>query len=280
VSHLDILLHLETYPEPTPDTAVDRAVLFTSALGGQLAAIAVETDFRVPHNILSDYLLGLRDIEKTEEGKSSAAAGGLLNHTKVRCAEADVRLEILRERAEPPYVGDVVARYARTRDLCLVPIVEGGQRSVAERVIFDSGRPALVFRPGVADLPAGVAKTIVLAWDGSPNAARAMADAMPVLAQANKVTVFTALKEKPSAVAGVGVDAVRHLQARGVAATLEERHAEGQSIGRLLDDITLEMQADLLVMGAYGRSRLREIILGGATEHILAGARVPVMLSH
>lgn len=278
----DILLHLDSYPEETSTAAIDQAVAFGASLNGLVTALAVHIDIRVPRNKVADYLVGLSRLEAEEEGKSLQACKRVLAHFSARAKEFSMPGDTLLERANLYLVGEHVAQRARTRDLCMVPVAGrlDGQRSVAEAVIFDSGRPTVVFWPGVANLPQAGLNTVVLAWDGSRCAARAMADAMPVLLKAKKVLVFTALREKPEAVAGLGADAVRHLQAHGVAAVAEQKDADRQPIGRVLDDYVRDVDADMLVMGAYGRSRMREFILGGATEHVLNDPKVPLFLSH
>lgn len=278
----DILLHLDSYPEPTSIEAIDQAIAFGASLNGVVTALAVHIDIRVPRNKVAEYLVGLSRMADEEEGKSLNACRRLLAHFAERAKEAGMPGDTLLDRANLYLVGEHVAQRARTRDLCLVPVIDrlDGQRSVAEAVIFDSGRPTVVFSPGVADLPKSGLNTVVLAWDGSRCAARAMADAMPVLLNARKVVVFTAVKEKPSAVSGLGEDAVRYLKAHGVAAVAEQRDAERQSIGDVLDRFVVDVGAGMLVMGAYGRSKLREFILGGATEHVLNSPKVPLLLSH
>lgn len=132
----------------------------------------------------------------------------------------------------------------------------------------------------MADLPRDSLGLVVLAWDNSRSAARALADALPLLVKAREVRVFTVVNDKPLACAGAGRDAVRHLLAHGVKAVVDEVDGQGRPIGQVLDAYVGEHHADLLVMGGYGRSRVREFILGGATEHMLSGSRAPLFLSH
>ena len=190
--------------------------------------------------------------------------------------------DALHGKADLYSIGDYVAERARTRDLCIVPVTDplDGQRSIAEAVVFGSGRPVLLFRPGVADLLSGGLSAVVLAWDGSRSAARAMADALPIMAKAREVRVLTVVNEKPDAREGVGVEAARHLGRQGIKAVVEEVDAAGRRIGEVFDAYAAECRSDLLVMGAYGRSRVREFILGGATEHMLREPKVPLLLSH
>jgi nucleotide-binding universal stress UspA family protein len=138
----------------------------------------------------------------------------------------------------------------------------------------------VIFRPGAADLPAKTVGKIVLAWDGSRQAARAMADALPIMKLAREVRVLTVVKEKPEATAGLGNDVVRHLGLHGIRAAADEVDIGTRKIGPAISDFVKAHGADLLVMGGYGRSKLREFILGGATQHLLQEPNVAIMLSH
>jgi nucleotide-binding universal stress UspA family protein len=160
-----------------------------------------------------------------------------------------------------------------------MPLTTGADMpaSVAQTVIFESGRPAIILQSGTAKAKLD---TIVVAWDGSRPAARAVADAMPVLSLANTVQILTVVNEKESAVSGSGVDLTRHLKVHGIEARMEEVDAGGAAIGAVLEQCVRRLSADLLVMGAYGHSRVREFLLGGATQSVLRAPPVPVFLSH
>lgn len=278
----DVLLQIDTYPDLTPAPAIRQVARFTASVGGVLSALAVEVDIRAPRNRLADYLIGLSRLAEEEELKSRLSCISALETFSTVAAEAGVLGDAIHGRAGLHGIGEYVAERARTRDLCVVPIADrlDGQRAVAEAVVFGSGRPVLIFRPGVVDLPDDGADSIVLAWDGTRTAARAMADALPLLQKAREVRVFTVTNEKPSAGPGEGKDAVRHLAAHGVNAVADEVDADGRRAGSVLEDYAVQQGADLLVMGAYGRSRAREFILGGATEHMLRDPKTPLLLSH
>lgn len=282
MSMRDVLLQIDSYPEATPPEAIEQAVRLTAAIGGVLSALAVEVDIRAPSNRLADYLIGLSSLAAEEEQKSRSACQAALEVFSAKAKAAGVLGEALHGRSDLYCIGDYVAKRARTRDLCIVPVSDSldGQRSIAEAVVFDSGRPVLLFRPGRADLLSGGLSTVVVAWDGSRSAARAMADAIPVMLKARQVYVLTVVNEKPDARSGLGDDAVRHLKAHGVDAVADEVDASGRRIGKVLDDYVAERRSDLLVMGAYGRSRVREFILGGATEYMLHDPKVPLFLAH
>lgn len=278
----DVLLQIDSYPAATSAEAIEQAVGFTAAIGGVLSALAVEVDIRAPSNPLADYLIGLSDLAADEEQRSRSACQAALEVFSAKAKAAGVLGEALHSRSDLYCIGDHVAERARTRDLCIVPVTDSldGQRSLAEAVVFQSGRPVVLFRPGQANLLSGGLSTIVLAWDGSRSAARAMSDAIPVMLKARQVRVLTVVNEKPGARSGLGDEAVRHLKAHGVAAVADEVDASGRRIGKVLDDYVAECGSDLLVMGAYGRSRVREFILGGATDHMLHDPKVPLFLVH
>ena len=278
----DILLQIDTYPEATPAEAIDQAVRFTAAVGGVLSALAVEVDIQNPRNRLADYLIGLSQLAEEEERKSRRFCTAALEDFASKAGEAGVLGEAIHGRADLYGVGAYVAERSRTRDLCIVPVADqlDGQRSILEAVVFGSGRPVLTFHPGVADLPVGGLRSIALAWDGTRTAARALADALPIMRTTGEVRVVTVTNEKPSVRPGLGKDTVRHLVAHGVNAVVDEVDAGGRRIGLVLEDYLAEHRPDLFVMGAYGRSRAREFILGGATEHMLHDPKVPLLLSH
>jgi nucleotide-binding universal stress UspA family protein len=278
----DILLQLDGYPEPTPASAIEQAVQFSKLLGGRLSALAVQIDIRVPQNWLAERLIGISDLAEAEESKSLTLCRTTLQSFKNSAGSAGVLGEALIKRANISGVGDCVARHARTRDLCIVPIADrlDGQRTVAEDVIFGSARPTLVFNAQSAGLPRGQIGEVAIAWDGSRCAARAVADSLPLLARAQAVRVLTIINEKPAAISGLGEDVARHLRLHGIQAEIDEFEARGQGIGKAFDAYIERRKPDLLVMGAYGVSRIKEFVLGGATEYVLNNLCVPVVLSH
>lgn len=278
----DILFHFDSYPEPTPVAAIDQAVRFAAMFGAEITGLAVQVDFNAPGNWLAERLVNLSGLCAQEEQKSLANCKAAFAAFSEKAAAANVKGSTLLAKSEQALLGDEVSVHARTRDLCLVPVVDSfdGQRSVVEAVLFQSGRPVVIFRPGVADLPASKPETVVLAWDGSRQAARAMSDALPILKVTRQVRVLTVIREKPEATAGLGVDVVRHLSLHGVNAVADEVDIGQRKVGPAISEHAKAHGADLLVMGGYGRSKLREFILGGATQHLLHEPCVPIMLSH
>lgn len=278
----DMLLQIDTYAEPTPQTVIDQAVAFAKLLSGRLSALATHIDIRVPQNWLAEQLLSISRLAEIEENKSLQAARASLKHFESAARASGVFGEAIIARANIHAIGDCIARNARTRDLCIAAIAArvDSQRTVAEDVIFGAGRPILVFNPERAPLPASALGRVAVLWDGGRCAARAASDALPLLTKAQEVRVVTVVGEKSSAVSGLSADLVRHLKAYGVAAQVDEVEGAHRSIGQSIDAYIAEKAPQLLVMGAYGTSRMKEFILGGATEHVLNDLRIPALLSH
>jgi nucleotide-binding universal stress UspA family protein len=148
--------------------------------------------------------------------------------------------------------------------------------STVEAALFDSGRPVLIVPPSAARATLGDA--IVISWNGSAETARAVSFAMPFLIKARRVVVLTV---KGSTVEGpIGEQIAATLRLHGVAATALTHEDERRSPGAAILAQARELGADLLVKGAYTQSRIRELIFGGATRHILEHAGLPVLMAH
>lgn len=282
MAYRDLLLHIDSYPKPTPDSAIDDAIAIALRLGGKLTGLAVEMIIPVRSNRLADYLIGLSAIADGEEKISRTACQEGLKHFTDKANAANAFEAAITARVNHFDVSDYVAKVARTYDLCILPLLGGfdGQLAVAQSVVFSSGRPVLIFRSGEAGgLVAGV-NQVVVAWDGSRAAARALADALPILGRARQVCILSVLNDKPDVSTHQGADAQRHLRTHGITSTLEEIGAEGRPIGVVLDNYIKQHRPDLLIMGAYGHSRAREFLLGGATQYTLSDPACPVLLSH
>jgi nucleotide-binding universal stress UspA family protein len=211
---------------------------------------------------------------------------------EVRAAEADARRffdtlassrPITSEwRLSADEAGESLMLHARHASLAIVgPPRRSSQAvttlSLSESVVFASGRPSLLLP---FDWPFDrIGRRIVVGWNGSREAARAVADAMPFLADADSVHLVVVSETKTRLLLGAdpGADVSRHLARHGVPVVLEQRD-EGEA-GEVLLERARDVDADMIVMGAYGRSKISEFIFGGATRTILESAEVPVLLS-
>ena len=282
MSFRDLLLTALTYPDATPDRAIRSGAALARRLGGRLTMLSVRVDLPQLHNPLANALLDLDRLSALEEARSLAAARTAETFARIAADEFGIAAETETACARLYEEAETIARAARTRDLTLISIGPAvlADRALAETTLFGSGRPIVVYPEAVEVEPGDRFGRVAIAWDGSRAAARAVADSLPVLRTAREVRIFTALGDKPEAVKDAAAPLVRHLRDHDIAAKIDERVDHDRSIGGRLAEYVGEVQPDLLVMGGYGHARLREFILGGATQSVLETPPCPVLLSH
>lgn len=201
-----------------------------------------------------------------------------------------IRLRSSAVRGEWKMAGDNVSetlvRQARHADLTIFGQVDPNHpppprgRQLLEDVLMTSGRPVLVV-PYIGRYETAGTKVLV-GWNNSREAARAMSDAMPMLAKAESVMVLEATPavRKATTDHDAGADVVRHLARHGINARSSRTVIVDISAADALLSHAADMSADLLVVGGYGHSRLRELILGGVTHGLLQHMTLPVLMSH
>jgi nucleotide-binding universal stress UspA family protein len=282
MSFKDVLLALTTYPQPTPVSALDDAIDVAVALGAKISAIACEVKINVPGTLLGRRFLNVPSMIATEAKKSAANAQQLLAAFQVAAEKSGVFQERISEHCLTSEVPQVLIEYSRLRDLTILPMPERDylDQWYAESVIFGSGRPSVILPHERKRSGSFALDTVIVAWDFSRAATRAMADAMPILEKAKRVCVLTVTKEKAIDTRQSGAELAKHLARHGAEVVLDEVDAKGRGIGDVLEAHVTYRNADLLVMGAYGHSRLREFVLGGATKSMLTRPPSPIFLSH
>jgi nucleotide-binding universal stress UspA family protein len=178
-------------------------------------------------------------------------------------------------------IADLAARQARTADtfVALRPNGSMDPERLVEGVLFGSGRHLYLFPE--TERPKITFDRVVVAWNGSRESARAMAEAMPFLQKAKAVTIAVITdKDVAEQDALVGSDAVSHLKHHGVDAVLHRIKGRNSDIGAVLMAEAERKRADLVVMGGYGHPRLREWLLGGVTYTLLHQSPTPLLIAH
>jgi nucleotide-binding universal stress UspA family protein len=278
----DILLALTTYPEATPVTAVDEAVAFAAAVGARISAIACEVKIQAPGNVLAGALLDVAALVAAEAKKSATNAKTLLTAFQDAAEKRGVFQDRILEHCLTSEAPGVLVEYARLRDLTIVPVPVGDyfDQWYAEAIIFGSGHPTLILPHTRKRAGAFALDVVAVAWDFSRPAARAVADALPLLEKAKKVHVLTVANEKVIESRRPTTEFAKYLERHGVDVVLDTVDAADRRIGDILESYVTSCNADMLVMGAYGHSRIREFILGGATKSMLSRPPLPILLSH
>lgn len=173
----------------------------------------------------------------------------------------------------------IVGDYGRLFDLIVIgrALDQGtaGWLATCEAALFESGRAVLITSERA---PESLGERIVIAWNCSTETARAVALAKPFLKQAKAVTVLTV--EGGSVPGPSGQQMANHLIRNGIDAQAVTAQTRGRSVGEAILDEAASRGADLVIKGAYTQNRLRQMIFGGATRHILAAAEVPVLFAH
>jgi len=232
----------------------------------------------------------------TVEPVSSLAISGAFDEDTAREAQA-VFEKFMQDKGVPRATGDgpatvgwawprteaiddaALGSYGRVFDLIVLGRpgrdVENPRMAPLEAALFESGKPALIV-PKTA--PAVMGRNILVAWNGSTEQAHTNTCAMPLLKRAEKVTVLASeghIGDGPGA-----EQAAMHLRRNGVNATALTVKTGDRTTGEVILDHAASLGCDLLVKSAYTQSRLRQMIFGGATRHILAHASIPVLMAH
>ena len=274
---LRVLFPVMTYPDATPLVALPRAVDLAATLGAQITAIVEEVVIPPIKNPVADFLLGLERQANAAEQLSRQTGEQIAEELNMLCHHSSVHLTIEKLRAERPS-GELLAARARVHDLTMLACQpESPDHALLEQdVLFGSGGPVVIF-PAI-DTPAHVSK-VAIAWDGSRAAARTVRDALPLLGTAGSISLLTCTQDK--AISSTSIDGVLALlQAHGISAEHVPVSLGNQEVGEALQGAALSVDAGLMVMGAYGHSRVREFILGGATTSALTAPKLPLFMSH
>jgi nucleotide-binding universal stress UspA family protein len=275
----DILLPLVGEPSAAAIAAIDKCMAMAGDIGAQVTAMAVEEDILVrPKVMVSD---DLDNAVVAEAVRSVSDAQGLLKAFDAAARRYGVRSERRLGRLAAADIPAHFARDARLKDLSMVPVKphDGQSEKIVERLIFESGRPVLICPEEFAGELEAAFDDVVIAWDHTAPAARAVADAMPMLQAAANVRIVTATDDRTTAELESGAALVRHLVTHGIRASFETVRIDGSSVGKVFEAYVRSNAIDLLVMGAYRHSRLTELVWGGATKTVIGRPPCWVMMS-
>jgi len=273
----DILVHVDD--GKSCPARLELAVGLAAAHGAHLTGLHVRRPSQLPDFIMAEYGGEIATLQAKYIAEAAATAKSLFDQA-VKGVEANVEW-----RDVTGELLDLVPLHARYADLAIIGQADlNGDdvpaRRLVDHLVLDAGRPVLVV-PCVGRYPT-LGQKVLVAWNAGREATRAIGDAMPILETAARVSV---LAINPLGGLGghgelPGADIALHLARHGVKAVCQAVRADDLEVGALLLSRAADEDADLLVMGAYGRSRLRELVLGGATRHVLDHMTVPVLLSH
>jgi nucleotide-binding universal stress UspA family protein len=187
-------------------------------------------------------------------------------------------------RSSDEWPAEAMALHARYADLLILGQSNPEDESLVDagfpgQIVLSSGRPVLLL-PSAGNFPS-IGKRVLVAWDAGREAARAVTDALPFLQRAAKVSVLAVNPDRNGGHGEQpGADIALFLARHGVRVEATESHSGTVDIGAWLLSRAFDLEADLIVMGAYGHSRIRELAFGGVTRTLLGEMTVPVLMSH
>ena len=273
----DIVVNLSVAKDAGP--AGDFAISIAALLNAHLTGVAFVYDPIVP---ISGTGYIPAEVIETQQAENEAAAKAALDRFVEASRRAGLSMEQLTLSASLAGAGDQFGRIARRFDLAVVGQAEPETSTVddiiAEATLFESGRPMIVV-PYIQKDPIKL-DNVMVCWDGSRQAARAIADAMPLLKKARRVEVVIIANERGKQDVIEGADMGAHLARHGLNVEVH-RIAGGEiDVGDALLSHAADGGVDFMVMGGYGHSRLREFVLGGVTRSILQSMTVAALMSH
>jgi nucleotide-binding universal stress UspA family protein len=265
----------------TPDRRVSSALSYGLSLA-QVSEAHVAVEILAPKIVLGHMHLGATaaDLIAAENQRTQSLA-----ETMAESARHDAQMHGVPCRVDAlqkghAVVADWIAARARVHDIAVLdaePDALAVGRALLEGVLFHSGRPVIVVPPNV---DRARSERIVIAWDGSDRAARAVGDAMPFLHAAKEVEIVSISGEKALSTEAAATELAPLLARHAVNATVKDLRADhGDVAGKLREQASL-YRADMIVMGAFARSWLRQMALGGVTQGLLKECAVPLLLAH
>ena len=261
------------------DPACEYAVSMGEAFEAHVLGIAVSYEPVIPGTVMG----GIPpEIIESQRAESSTKARTAITRFEQAAKRAGISAESRTIDASISGAADQIGRIGRRFDLIVVGQPDR-QKSlpdevVGEGVLFESGRP-VIFVPFIQKGGMKLDRAMIC-WDGSRAAARAVADSMPLLKKAKQVEIVV-ISDKPARQDEVpGADLGQHLARHGLKVAVKRITSPDIDVPSTILSYAADSSADMIVMGGYGHSRLREFVLGGATRGLLESMTVPVLMSH
>ncbi|WP_161958650.1 universal stress protein [Ferruginivarius sediminum] len=283
MAYKNLLLHIDNTKACAK--RIEAALALATRCGAHLSALYCMGEFQLPgwadmpQHLTREYLS--REEERARE---------VVEDFEEKAKRAGVSYETRTARVPVNAIADEVGMHARYADLAILGQVDPddtpeGTRDLVEDVTLGCGRPVLVVPYiGAAKENGNVVlgRKVMVAWDAGREATRAVNDALPMLQKAEKVDLLAVNPVKSQRRHGEnpGADIALHLARHGVKVEVQHLEVHDIEAGDTILSRLADEGSDLLVMGAYGHSRLRELVLGGATRSVLEHMTVPVIMSH
>ena len=261
------------------DPASEVAVSVAETFDAHVLGLAFAYDPIIPGTVMGGIPAEFIETQRTE-ASARAAAGVARFEDMARRAGVSYEHRIL--NASLSGASDQLGRLARRFDLVVAGQPERDQSLpediIDEGALFESGRPVIVV-PFIHKGPLALERVMVC-WDGSRAAARAIADSLPLMKKAKTVEIVIVTNGRHKGDELPGVDLGQHLARHSLKVDVKRIASPDIDVASTLLSYAADSSTDLIVMGGYGHSRLREFVLGGVTRGILRSMTVPILMSH
>ena len=262
------------------DPAGEFAVSVANLFGAHVMGIAFAYDPVIPGSVMGGIPPEFIEAQRSESEKTARAA---TTRFEAAAKRAGVSFESRMVNSSVAGAADVLGRLGRRFDMTVVGQPRSDNSGTAaevidEGVLFESGRP-VIFVPFIQKSGLKL-DHVTVCWDGSRAATRAMADAMPFLEKAKKVEVVIVGSKAPKSDEVPGADVGEHLARHGMKVEVKRITSPDIDVASTILSYAADANSDLIVMGGYGHSRLREFVLGGVTRGLLESMTVPTLMSH
>jgi nucleotide-binding universal stress UspA family protein len=259
--------------------AADYAISLAKLFDAHIAGVGFIYEPVIPGSLMGGIPTDLIEAQREENTKAAKAATSRFEAT---AGQAGLSAEVRILDASVAGAADLFGRIARRFDLAVVgqarPKEGASEELLIEGALFESGRPVVVV-PYVQTQPISLERVLVC-WDGSRPATRAIADALPFLRRAKAIDIVAVSGERGKGGELAGTRMARHLARHGLQVEVKRVSSGDVDVPSAIRSHAAETGADFMVMGGYGHSRLREFILGGVTRTILTSSTIPVLMSH
>ena len=276
---LQILLPLHTYPDGNSESLLSQATAVAGYIEGEIHAFVLAAEFPPLSSALGNLVLDVPSLLADARERCRETGAALLQSLTDQAKADGVRTRSSVIDCYPATFGDRASVAGRYHDLILTGLSSNDNvlRRTAETVVFESGRPVML-------LPEqhviGEMDHVMIAWDDSRVAARAVNDARIFLERSTKVTVAVVTDEKVLTDQSLGAKLADYLAAHGLTVDHVKIKSGGRPVAGVLQEEAARVGAGILVMGGFGHSRVRDFVLGGVTRGILEDLRMPVLFAH
>ena len=276
---LQILVPLHTYPDGNSVNIAAHVGAVAKYLGADVHGLVLNATFPPASSLIGDMLINVDSMVREVTAKCHVRGTALVQAMQAALEPIGIKFRSTQLDCAMGTIGDAAETYARYHDLIVTGLSANdvSMEATAETLVFGSGRPTLLVPQNLAPSPY---QHVMIAWDGSRVATRAVADARDFLRLAKTVTIAVVTDEKTLPEENPALKLVDYLDRHNINTAVALVQAQRRPIGRALQDHALEIEAGLLVMGAFGHSRMRDFVMGGATTGILRDLKLPILLSH